>query len=235
MQILKAVFEIFFQKRCLFCKTHLLEEEKYFCLHCFFALPFTNYPLDSENPVNHIFLGKAKISAASSLFFFDKQGLIQNMLHNLKYNQKPDLGIYIAHLLFQKLEKNADFKKITAIVPVPIHWLKKQKRGYHQLHDFSKTLSEKWQIPYYPNLLKVNKLRFSQTHKNLSQRFENVKEKYILNPKFDLSILPENSCILLVDDVLTTGATLLSCIKVLEKINTKIMILTMAYVHNEYL
>ena len=235
MQILKDIYEIFFPERCLACQRILVGQELYFCLHCFDQFPYTNYPLDNKNAVNHIFWGKSLVAAATSLFFFDKAGIVQNMLHHLKYKRKFRLGNYIANLFWKRLEKNTVLSEVTAIVPVPIHYFKKQKRGYHQLYHFGKNLSEKCKLPYYPNLLKVNKFRFSQTNKNLSQRFENVSEKYVLNPKFDLSILPKNNCILLIDDVLTTGATLLSCIKPLEKIASKIMIITMAYVHNERL
>ena len=235
MQILKRFFEVFLPRCCMVCKRILSEKESYLCLHCFDELPYTHYPLDNKNSVANIFWGRVSTRAATSLFFYDKQSRIQQILHHLKYKRQPKLGIFAAKLLVQKIKNNPQNLKIAAVVPVPIHFLKKQKRGYHQLAYFGKTLAKQLEVPYYSDVLKVKHFRFSQTTKNLSKRFANVSKKYALNPKCKLSVFSKNTCILLIDDVLTTGATLQFCVKALEEIPVDIAIATIAYVHNECL
>ncbi len=188
-------------------------------------MPLTQYHLDPKNEAVKKFYGKIEIEHASALLYFNKKGIVQELIHNLKYKGHEEIGFvlgnwYVEDLKELNLETPFDF-----VVPVPLHPKKLKERGYNQVTTFGKTLSEGLNIPYNDSTLYRKIYSKTQSKKNLSGRSDNIENI------FDVISTEEyqNKHFLIVDDVLTTGATLEACSRALLKIpGTKISIVCMA-------
>lgn len=206
-QYIKSFWELFYPNVCLSCGNHLNHQEKTICLVCLWKLPYTNFHLLNNNPLEKKLKGRIAIDSINSLLFFEKASNVQHLLHQLKYRQKEEVGRYLAQLVVEQLPVSKNQPAFDCIVQVPLHPAKLKARGYNQCTAFSTTLSKEWNIPFYPNVLvrKVNTK--SQTGKSRANRWENVKDIFqVENPS-----LIHNKKILLIDDVITTGATLEAC------------------------
>ncbi len=226
MKILKDVFGLFFPKICACCDAHLLEMETSVCLSCRHELGTTRFSFESNNILEKSFYGRIPLESATALFYFLKKGKIQQMIHQLKYNGQQEIGIFIGNWLGDEMLESNRFSTIDQIIPVPLHSKKLKKRGYNQLDTFGNTLSNKLQIPFNYNLLiKVSSTK-TQTKKMRFDRWRNVRELFeVQNPT-----LLENCHVLLIDDIITTGATLEACFEALRSVkNLKISIACMAY------
>lgn len=186
--------------------------EETICTKCRHSLPQTNYHLYKNNKIEKIFYGRSKIKFASSFLFFYKNGLTQNLIHKLKYRGHQEIGTLMGFWYGLKLkeESKLDFDFIVA---VPLHKKKEKKRGYNQVDAFGKSLSEVFEAQYSKdNLVRIYKSE-TQTKKSRFARWLNVKEIFSLsNDK-----LFSNKKVLLIDDVVTTGATLDACCHELNK------------------
>lgn len=207
---------LFFPEMCHACGTSLVEGEKHFCTSCLFQLPYTNYHLDPENKLAKQFWGRVQIEAAATFLFFNKAGIVQNIMHQLKYNQQAQIGIELGRLYGNQLKGTAPFNQAEAIVPVPLHPDKLKKRGYNQSEQFAIGLSESLGIPVYTDILFRVKSAESQTSKSRKSRFNNMREVFKAS---DLKHSIER--VLLVDDTITTGATLEACIIALQETGIK--------------
>ncbi|MGB1041859.1 MAG: ComF family protein [Tenacibaculum sp.] len=158
--------------------------------------------------------------------FYQKGGVTQKIIHQLKYKQQPEIGVFIAKWFGSLLKEEAVFKNIDFIVPVPLHEKKIKKRGYNQVTLFGETLSAILNTTYKPDVLVRKSLSKTQTFKHRFERFSNNNTKFVLTDK----TMFEHKHILLIDDVITTGATLVSCCEELLKTkNITISIATIAY------
>jgi ComF family protein len=192
-------------------------------------LPYSYYSNQENNPIHQIFYGKTLVRSATSLFVYDTKGIIQAIIHEWKYKDHEDLGKFLGNLLALELSNSNQFIKIDYIIPVPLHPTKLKKRGYNQLSKLGQTLSESLKIPYLENLLLKTSGSDTQTKKNKFDRWKNAQELFQLT---DIKRL-ENKNILLVDDVITTGATLEACAKELNKTkNISISVATIAHTIN---
>jgi len=188
-------------------------------------MPLTQYHLDTNNEAVKKFYGKIEIEYASAFVYFNKKGIVQELIHNLKYKGQQEIGAvlgiwYVEDLKELKLENSFD-----VIIPVPLHKRKFRERGYNQVTAFGKALSEGLDIQYDETVLYRKKYSKTQSKKNLLGRSENIENIFdvISTEKH------QNKHLLLVDDVLTTGATLEACSRALLKIpNIKISIVCMA-------
>lgn len=166
-----------------------------------------------ENPVQKTFYGRADIALASSFLFFQKKGSVQKMLHALKYKGKPDVATLLGKWYAQDLQKQNMFLQYDYIIPVPLHKKREQKRGYNQSLFFANGLSEVLHIPVLNNALVKTKFTETQTYKSREERVENTFSSFnVRQPE-----LINNKHVLLVDDVITTGATTEACILQLQK------------------
>ncbi|WP_336246174.1 ComF family protein [Cognataquiflexum nitidum] len=161
-------------------------------------------------------MGLTKPNLAMSFLRFSKKGASQSLLHQLKYKNKPEIGIELGRLYGNILRQSGFSQNWDHIVPVPLHPLKKKKRGYNQSEQFAKGLSEALNIPVALSLIRVQ-FTETQTRKSRMERIENVAEV------FDVDSLDEikGKRLLLVDDVMTTGATLITCANVLLEKGSK--------------
>lgn len=222
---LSAFISILFPQNCLACEGVIEQGEADICSICRINLPRTEFHLDFQNTVAQKFWGKTKIEYAMAYLFFKKEGYVQKLLHQLKYNNQPQIGEILGNWYAQELLENDFYKKFDVIIPVPMHPKKQKKRGYNQSACFGKGLAEVWQIPHAENGIKKIKNTVSQTKKSREERYNNMKDG------FEIPVVEviQDKNILLIDDVITTGATLEACANLLlEKGAKTVSIATIA-------
>lgn len=222
--ITKHFINLFFPKNCVVCGINLMNHEQGLCLRCLVDLPKTNFHHQKDNFVAKLFWGKVNIESATAYYFYRKHSKYQEIIHHLKYNNNTDAGLTISKKLANEL-MNTDFEKIDVIIPVPLHKKRQRKRGYNQSEIIANGISEVLQKPISLKSICRNKNTKTQTNRTRIGRWENVKDIFsVINPD-NL----KNKHILLVDDVVTTGATLEAiALKILEIPGTKVSIATLA-------
>ncbi|WP_158840478.1 ComF family protein [Polaribacter sp. L3A8] len=226
MRILKDLFNLFYPKLCANCEHQLTQNENVLCTFCRHDLPLTNFTSYIENKITKTFYGRVAIEKANSLLFYRKVGITKKLIHELKYKGNEEVGSFFGNWLGEILKENKEFVDIDVIIPVPLHPKKRRQRGYNQVTKFGKTLSKHLDKPLIENILLRTSTSKTQTFKARFERFNNIDTKFQLS---DFTIL-KNKHVLLIDDVITTGATLEACAKELQKTaGVKISILTMAY------
>lgn len=226
MHFLKDFFYIFYPKICANCKEQLLQNEKTICTFCRHDLPLTNFQSYTKNKVSSIFLGRITIEKAYSLLFFRKKSSTKNLIHELKYKGNEEVGVFFGNWLGEMLSKNKEFANVDFIIPVPIHLKRKKIRGYNQVTKFGKCLSTHLHIKFIEDILVRKSSTKTQTLKARFERFNDAETKFSLT---DTAFF-KNKHVLIIDDVITTGATLEACsIALLKTSGIKISILTMAY------
>jgi len=218
-------FNLIFPKLCIACNDALLKNEKIICIRCLVNLPKTNFHKDKDNPVNKVFWGRVDVEMASSFYLFSKKSKVQNLLHNLKYKGVKEVGSVLGELFGFELNSSKFYKEIDFIVPVPLHKSKLKKRGYNQSEWIAIGLSKSMKVPVNIDSLYRKADSETQTKKSRYKRWENVGEIFGLANN-DL----EGKRILLVDDVVTTGATIEACAQLLIQQNCKVLVATIAYV-----
>lgn len=225
MNYFQDFISLFYPNNCVACQNALFRNEQTICTSCLFHLPKTEYHYEKDNPISRIFWGRTEIEIAASYCFFVKAGKVQHLIHQLKYKGKKEIGILLGEIYGKELLKSAFFKNIDVIIPVPLHPKKEKKRGYNQSEMFGIGLSSSMQIPLDKTTLIRTYASETQTKKSRFKRWENVKEIFDLQN----ADLLENKHILLIDDVITTGATIEACVNMLKKIkNVKISIVSIA-------
>ncbi len=226
MQLLKEVINLFFPDLCVICENQLTYNEAIICTHCRVDLPFTYFCTEPNNIAERAFYGRIPLVAVTALLYFRKKGKAQRLIHQLKYKNQQKIGVITGQFLADEMRNSHRFDDLDGIIIVPMHPKKERKRGYNQVTTFGKTLSSVLKIPFYENILIKKSATTSQTIKSRLQRFQDFEGKFFIN---DIHFL-ENKHILLVDDVITTGATLESCaLELLKTKNIKISIATIAY------
>jgi len=196
---------LFYPNYCYGCKDGLVKGEDILCTKCILDLPKTNYHLGSS-PVKEKLYGRLNVEHAFAFLKFRKTGIVQHLLHELKYNNHPEVGIKLGRLYGWEL-KNNSIDKFDLIVPVPLHATRKRKRGYNQSSKFAQGLSESLGVPWDESVSIRNASTATQTKKNRMERWNNVKDVFAVDHADRL----QGKRVLLVDDVITTGATIEAC------------------------
>lgn len=209
---------------CPVCGSVLLKNERIICTGCIYELPRTRYSSYLENPVSRLFWGRIYVENATALFQYQKGSRFQRLIHELKYKDRQDIGWEMGRLLGIEL-KGSPFASADTILPVPLHIKKHRQRGYNQCHPIAEGLSEILGIPWYSCHLIRPSVSLTQTSKSRLDRWSNVDGIFEVKD-------PENLCgkhIILVDDVVTTGATLEACATaLLSQENIRVSIVTLA-------
>lgn len=212
--LLKDALHLFYPHLCISCGDDVLAFDQLICKDCFQNLPRTHFYQLKENSIDKIFYGRLNIKAAHSEFYFTKGHLLQHLVHQLKYKNNKDIGIYLGKLMGQSLAVSERFKNIDCIIPIPMFKQKEIKRGYNQAAIVAMGVAEAMQIPLLTHEVKRILPTSTQTKKHRAERWENVKDTFVVDNKNQLS----GKSILLVDDVITTGATLEACGEILLQI-----------------
>ena len=216
---------LFFPHLCLACEKNAPPYGEYICTSCMATMPEANFHFDKNNLFTERFWGRVDIQSAAALYLFNKGSRVQNLIHHLKYDGKKEIGFVLGRQLGSQLKRSPLFGEIELIVPVPLHPRKQRIRGYNQSEMFAKGISESMRIPYLKNGLKRVIHSESQTKKSKEERMTKIKEVFVVN---QLGAL-QGKHILLVDDVMTTGATLEVCANQLLSLPfTKISMATIA-------
>jgi ComF family protein len=217
---------LFYPSLCHACEQPLQHGETQICLACQLCLPQTNFTEHKHNGVTKKFEGRIPLETGTALYYFTKLSRTQHLIHHIKYKDKRETAMLLGRILGEKIAQSPHFAGIDMIVPVPMHQRKLQLRGYNQAELFANGLNDILNIPVKNKALIKMKMTDTQTRKNRIQRLENAEDVYeVTTPS-----VFEGKNILLVDDVLTTGATLEACaLAILEKTNAvKISIATIA-------
>lgn len=219
------LLNLFFPKVCSACKGFLSDRESVICTSCRHLLPVTEFHDDPENLVMKRLYGRVKLEHATALLHFSKKGLVQELMHNLKYRGQQQIGVLLGNWLGHELKQSAYYTEIDAVVPVPLHASKKRERGYNQVDAFAKAISEALEADFVPTALKREQASATQVFKNRLGRSSNIESKFNQGA-IDLSLYKH---ILLVDDIITTGATIESCANILLRDkHLKLSVATMA-------
>lgn len=223
--MLKPIVDLLFPKVCYACLNLLNDNEETICVDCRHDLPVTNFHFDNDDTVAKVLYGRAKIENSTALFRFEKKGLVQQLIHGLKYKGYETIGYLLGNWLGGELKDLDGYKSVDVVIPVPLHKNKLKKRGYNQVAKFGQQIANALNAHYEDNVLVKITNTTSQTTKNRLTRWNNTDELFTIKNADTI----ENKHVLLVDDLITTGATLEACISVLNKAkNVKISIATMA-------
>ena len=218
MQLLKNLREgfisLFYPNLCMACGQNQPMPDQIICTSCEYYLPKTNFHTEKENTFTDRLWGRFPLHSGAAFFHFIKGGRVQHLIHNLKYNNRPEVGYLIGLKYGLDLRESAFFKDIDLVIPVPLHPKKQRQRGYNQSETFAKGVAESFDIKFYKHILLRTKYTSTQTKKSRLERLDNVGTAFTLKNSDQL----KGKNILLVDDVLTTGATLESCALALLKI-----------------
>lgn len=221
-----AIRDLFFPHYCLGCAADFIGTTEVICARCKISLPETHFINSNHNTIEKIFWGRIPIEQAGALYYFNKHGVIQQLLRTLKYKNSISTGLFLGRELGKALAVSSRFKNIDAIIPLPLHPKKEYKRGYNQAMIIAQGIQEKWPLP----ILEKSVIRLvdtkTQTRENRVNRWENMKNIFHISNPHSL----QNKHILLIDDVITTGATLEACgAAILSIPGTKLSIAAVAY------
>jgi ComF family protein len=221
----EGFISLFYPKFCFACGNSLLGNEKVICTYCMHTLPETGFHNHPDNPVEKLFWGRIKVENATALLFYEKQSKYGHLLHEFKYKGYREIGFFLGELYGSRLLPTK-FNEVDLIIPIPLHYAKLRSRGYNQSEIFGQGLSESMKKPIYANALKRNVFTSTQTRKGRYDRWKNVEGIFkVIKPE-----VLKNKHILLIDDVVTTGATLEAAGEALLNIEgTRLSVAALAY------
>jgi ComF family protein len=205
-EIRESLVHLLFPHLCSGCGSDILSEESSLCMYCIANLPETNFEIHPGNPVEKIFRGRLKIEQGTAQYYFTKESLVQRLMHQLKYKNNKEVGRQLGRLMGESLKKSGRFD-VDALVPLPLFPARERKRGYNQSAVLCEGIKESMNIPVLNDVITRPQFTETQTKKGRIERWKNIEGKFTL-------VKPEaitGKHVLLVDDVITTGATLEAC------------------------
>ena len=226
--IFNSFIDIIFPRYCFNCENLILNEDNYFCSDCYRKLSYFDYSINHKeynaeekycNEVDNLY----------SLFYFEPNSISQNIIHLIKYQNKQKLGLYMGRKLGETLLEHGI--KADMIIPIPLHKSRKRERGYNQSEIISLGVAEVLKIPTLTKILTRERNTISQTKLNRAERKQNVSGAFRISNDIDLN----NKTIFILDDVITSGATISECSNLLKsKFNIKVISLSLAYVKDKH-
>ena len=221
----RALTHLLYPHICIGCGTDILSAQNVICIKCFNELPHTGFARHANNPVEEIFWGRIPVVAAMSELWFSKVSLTQNLIHEFKYKGNKEVGKFLGRIMGKSLTESNRFNEIDFLVPLPLFEKKEKKRGYNQSAILCEGIKEILNVPINVGNVQRRIATATQTRKGRKERWENVSESFKVNNPEELA----GKKILLVDDVITTGATLEACgAEILKINNTELYIASMA-------
>jgi len=223
--IFSDTVHLFYPQICTGCGSDLLSDNQLLCLLCINQLPHTNFAQHANNPLEKIFWGRIPLVAAHSEFYFAKETLIQELIHQLKYKGDRDIGYFLGQLMGNSLLNSNRFKNLDYLIPLPLFPEKERKRGFNQATIICNGISAQMNIPVMKDNVIRRRFTETQTKKHRTERWENVADSFQVK---DHTLLSDKN-ILLVDDVVTTGATLEACgLAIAQSENVKLSVATLS-------
>ena len=206
-EIKESLLHLVFPHVCEGCGTDNVQADHLLCLRCLSSLPSTNFHLHSNNPIEKIFWGRIPVTSATAQYYFTKESIVQHLMHQLKYKGNKEVGFYLGRLMGLAMAESNRFSFIDALLPLPLHPSKEHKRGYNQATVLCEGISDVLGKPVLKNVVVRPEHTETQTRKSRLERWQNMEGKFELA---DASAI-ESKHVLLIDDVITTGATLEAC------------------------
>lgn len=223
--ILEDFIALFYPDICVICEENMLKEEECICTLCLYKIPKTDCFKHKENLVSKLFWGRVQLQDAAALYPFKKESSMQKLIHELKYEGGKSTGVFLGKQLGYAIQESPNFCDIDYIIPIPLHPKKEKLRGYNQSKYIAKGIQEVLKVKVNAHSLIRTENTDSQTRKKRFSRWENMMNSFALRRSNKL----KNTHILLIDDVVTTGATLEACAqKLLEIEGVKVSIATIA-------
>lgn len=233
MNILKEALlsleEVLYPEACRVCFKRLVKGELGLCTGCFGELPRTHFVLNSGNPVERIFWGRGWLDMASSFLSFNKTNPTRKLMHQIKYEGNKELAVELGKIYASELMSSGGFDGADILLPIPLHPTRLKLRGYNQSTEFAKGMAEVFGAEVNEEIIKRIHNNESQTKKQRFERWVNVADKFTGNNLERLA----NKKVFLVDDVVTTGATIEACMKTITEAKPAILgVLTLAIASN---
>lgn len=221
----KDITRFFYPHSCPGCGAELYQPLQMICVRCIKQLPQTGFEKTGDNYTARLFTGRLQLQKAASFLFFGKDGLTQKLIHRLKYRGDTAMGQYLGHMMGNRLAEAGWFSDIEVLIPLPLNRKKLQSRGYNQSTLICEGIQSATGIAVEEVAIMRTIFTETQTHKSRLQRWANVSHVFDL---LDTQHL-HNRHALLVDDVITTGATMDACGQVLLKVpGIKLSVLSLA-------
>lgn len=224
---LSDIIYLFFPETCAACRKALYNNEKWICSPCSLNLPYLDNKILSSDAFSRIFWGRVPVEKVWPYMEYKKGLKVQKILHQLKYRNQPELGTFLGELAAKKLLTLPSIPHIDCIIPVPMHYKKRRSRGYNQAEFIAEGYSNILKIPVKKEVIAKEKETTSQTRKNRFIRYQNAQDVFKIK---DSTQLKQLRSILIIDDVITTGATieaLINCI-LTENPEIKLYVATLA-------
>jgi ComF family protein len=217
---------LIYPHNCEGCGTDTLNADSFLCAKCLYQLPETGFISAANNPLEKKFYGRLKLENAAAGFYFTKDSLLQHLIAQLKYKNNQDMGLYLGKLVGYQLLSTDRFDSVEALIPVPLNPKKEHKRGYNQSQLICEGIASVWKRPIISDAVRRIVYTETQTNKNISDRWDNVDGAFAIAD--DSSIKGKH--IALIDDVITTGASIESCGSELLKIEgLKLSVLSVGF------
>lgn len=227
MNWITRILDFISPRLCVVCGQRLAPTERSLCSVCLFHLPRTNFHLKPlDNPMAQLFWKLTNVQKAAALFYYQPHSETAQLVYRLKYNNRPDIGEDIGRVMANELQATDFFSDIDVLLPVPLASKRLRQRGYNQSEQLAKGISDITHLPIVTKALRRKHFQQSQTTLNRWQRQENVEDTFWLKDGSQL----QDKHVLLIDDICTTGATLISCANTLKDIEgIRISVLTLGF------
>jgi Predicted amidophosphoribosyltransferases len=225
-EVTNALTHLIFPHLCEGCSSPHLAEKEYLCSYCYSELPETIFFDSENNPVEKLFIGRLMVEMAGAQFYYTRNSIMRKLMHEFKYKGNVSLGSYLGNLMAHSICNSKRFNDIDLVIPVPLYNKKQRKRGYNQAEVLAASISIKLKKPLLTSVVVKQFESESQTKKNRIERWNNAEGSYVV---LDINLI-NNKHILLVDDVVTTGATIEACGRAIKRYaNCKLSIATLCY------
>lgn len=231
LPLVDSIQHLLFPHNCNGCGSDLVGKDELLCLQCFERLSKTGFEHIRDNAVEKMLWGRVNIDAAMSCYYFTGNTIIQSLIHQFKYKGNQAMGIYLGKQMGYALRNSDRFSQIELIIPLPLFVDKEKKRGYNQSALLTNGIASVLDIPVLPHAVRRLRHTESQTHKSRTERWQNVEGIFKVDQPDELKA----KNILLVDDVITTGATIEACAASMinEAPGSRVSVATLAYALNQ--
>ena len=224
-EIKDSFVHLLFPHVCSGCGSDILNKESMLCMRCIDTMPETNFEIHADNPVEKKFWGRLPFQQATAQYYFTRESLMQHLMHQFKYKKNKELGFQLGKLMGESLKNSGRFI-VDALMPLPLFPAKEKRRGYNQAAVLCEGIAESLQVPVLKDVIIRPQHTDTQTKKGRIERWQNMEGKFVLTNPGAIA----NKRILLVDDVVTTGATLEACgLELLDGENVKLSIAALCY------